>query len=335
MGENNNQRVTKEELGMLTKDEYQKCLAAADISTFLDVHTVEEPKSIFIVGQPGAGKTALKSFVLAEKQNNGSFSTFIEFNPDVISTHHANYAQIIENYPDEAYLILQNSFTRTALDDYLRPRAVHIRCNIVQEGTFGSTAGYLKIIEFQQQGGLAPIGEVLHDGSRQLKNVNGGYEVEIDVLAVDRFSSLLSCFEREQYFIDNGLPARVVIKEHHDRAYQSMLTTIDEIQSRKLFDTFKVYKRGSIQEKPELLYMIGNSSLSSVSQFIKCERERQEMELFEHPEPFIDKMQKLMMRASKGGNKFLLGRLQEFEREFYTELKKDKSYGLFIPREER
>ena len=315
---------TPEKLGNLTQDEYQRCLTAADLATFVDVHTVQKPKSIFVVAQPGAGKTALKSFVLAGEQSRGRFSTFIEFNPDVISTHHKNYTEIIRRFPEDSYAILQNSFTRTALDDYLRPRAVQIRCNIMQEGTFGSTAGYLKIIDFQQHGGVAQIGDVLQDGSRQAKNVNGDYEVEIDVLAVNRFESLLSCFDREQYFVEHGLPPRAVTKENHDRAYNNMLLTIDEIEDRKLYDAIKVYRRGYIEEQPELFYISGDPRFQRVSDAIRHERNKQQKELFENPGAYITKMNSLKERVAKGNNLSLKKRLGDLEKEFYQELERNK-----------
>ena len=313
---------TPEELGYLSKEEYQRCLTAADMATFVDVHTVQKPKSIFVVAQPGAGKTALKRSILTEEQNNGHFSTYIEFNPDVISTHHKNYPQIIEKYPDSSYAILQNNFTRTALDDYLRPRAVQIRCNIMQEGTFGSTAGYLKIIDFQQNGGEAQIGEVLPDGTRNLKSVKGGYEVEVDILAVNRYDSLLSCFDREQYFEENGLPPRAVTIENHDRAYENMLYTIDEINNRNLSNRIRVFRRGYIEDKPELIYIAGDPRFSSVSEAIRYERNKQVNEIFNNPTDFINKMGNLKEKVARGNNQSLKNRLGKFEKEFYEELNK-------------
>lgn len=319
-----NRIVTQEdvELGVLTKEEYNRCLNMADMATFVDVHTVEKPKSIFIVAQPGAGKTALKSFILSLEQAHNRFSSFIEFNPDVISTFHKDYKQIISQYPEDSYARLQNNFTRTALDGYLRPRAVQIRCNIMQEGTFGSTAGYLQIIDFQQNGGNAQIGEVLQDGTRESKSVQGNYEVEIDVLAVNRYESLLSCFDREQYFIEHGLPPRAVTIENHDRSYENMLHTISEIENRKLYNSINVYRRGYIEERPELVYKVGDPRFQSVAEAIRYERARQEKELFSNPEGFIEKLNNIKARVSKGTNESLKKRLGLFEQEFYSELEK-------------
>jgi len=114
----------------MDKKDFQRCLVAAEISTFVDAQGVNKPKSIFTVAQPGAGKTALKSYIINEAQKNDDFLKFIEFNPDEISTHHKYYSEIIEKYPDNSHQILQR-FTRIALDEYLRQRAVEMRCNIM------------------------------------------------------------------------------------------------------------------------------------------------------------------------------------------------------------
>ena len=44
---------------------------------------------------------------------------FIEFNPDVIAIYHKYYDEILEEYPNESYRLLQK-FVAPALDQYLR-----------------------------------------------------------------------------------------------------------------------------------------------------------------------------------------------------------------------
>lgn len=303
----------------LGEEDYQRCLVLAEIATFVDAQGVERPKSIFTVAQPGAGKTALKSYILSEAQSNGVFSKFVEFNPDEISTHHKFYPEIIEHYPDAQYDILQR-FTRRALDTYLRQRAVEMRCNIMQEGTFASTDGYLSIIDFQQNGGNAQIGEIGQGGMRTTKGVRGDYDVEINVLAVNRFESLLSCFDREQYFDENGLPPRAVTIENHDYAYEKMLQTVDEVEKRKLFNRMRVFRRGYVEEKPELIYIAGDRRFSSASEAIRHERRRQELELFRDPADYLRKLNELKARVERGNNESLKRRLGTLEQIFCAQL---------------
>ena len=50
----------------LTIEEYNRCLAMAEIGVFMQGNEVigKKPKSIFVVAQAGAGKTGLKSFII-------------------------------------------------------------------------------------------------------------------------------------------------------------------------------------------------------------------------------------------------------------------------------
>ena len=77
----------------LTQEEYNKSLAMAEIATFMNAYGVKNPKSFFIVGQPGAGKTALKAYVSNMAQAKREIINPIEFNPDEISIHHKYYSR--------------------------------------------------------------------------------------------------------------------------------------------------------------------------------------------------------------------------------------------------
>ena len=172
----------------LTLDEYFECLARAEINSFIlgDKARSEKPMYIFVVAQAGAGKTGLKSFVIKEAKNLGILPGYIEFNPDDIATYHKYYNEVLSEFPDESYTILQR-FVKPALDTYLRQAAVAGKYNLVQEGTFGSTDSYVEIIDFQKNGGKADIGDRKDDRTREVIDVPGGYTVNVDVLAVDKF----------------------------------------------------------------------------------------------------------------------------------------------------
>lgn len=302
----------------LDEREYQRCLALAEAATFVDVEESTKPKSIFAFAQPGAGKTALKGYIINEAQKNGNFANFVEFNPDEISTHHRFYPEIINEYPDDSYHILQR-FTRRALDTYLRQKAVEISCNLVQEGTLRSP-DYIDILDFQKNGGNAEIGKMGKDQRRQSKKVRGGYEIEIDILAVNRFESLLSCFEREMRYEEKGLPPRAVTIENHDASYEKMLENISVIENRKLFDKIQVFKRGYVEEKPELIYRDGDRRFASVAEAIRYERTRQQRELFSEPSDYFRRINELRIKAGRLGNESLLRRLDELEAMFKKEI---------------
>ncbi len=300
----------------LTEEEYQECLTRAELGIFLKAERSEHPRSIFVVAQPGAGKSALRAYLVGEAQSSNAFLRFVEFNPDDIAIHHKHYSEVIEKFPDDAYRILQK-FTGRALDEYLRKRAVDVRCNMMQEGTFASTDAYLEILDFQKHGGIARVGRIQEDGTRQERTIDGGYFIDINVLAVNRFESLLSCFEREQAFAERELPPRAVTIENHDRAYHRMLETLDIIERRKLFDRMRVFRRGYEEHKPEHIYTAGDPKFQSVTAAINHERQAQEDELMRNPTQYLERISNLRERIQN--NDSLLRRLSTLEKTFLIE----------------
>lgn len=265
------------------------------------------------------GKTGLKGYAINEAQDSHGLEGYIEFNPDDIAIYHPYYVEILEKYPHEAYHILQR-FVGPALDTYLRPRAVELKNNIVQEGTFGSTKAYIEILEFQKNGGIAPIGALRQDNTREEKYIPGGYNIDINVLAVDRLESLLSSYEREQYFRESGLPQRAVTVVNHDRAYENMLETLRIIESRGLYNRMRVFKRGYSADKPELVHVAGDGKYSSVVEAVIAERARNRQNILREPEIYKGRIQSLRERIERNGNESQKERLDELEQIFETEL---------------
>ena len=310
---------------MLTEEEYRRCLAMAEINVFMQGNTVagEKPRSIFIVAQAGAGKTGLKNYIINEGQDSGTLESYIEFNPDEIAIYHKYYKEILEEFPDDSYQILQE-FVKPALDTYLRQRAVQLRNNIVQEGTFGSTQSYIELINFQKNGGKANIGNLQPDGTREEIEVIGNYDVEIDILAVDRFESYLSALEREQYFRESNLPPRVVTLKNHDYAYEKMIDTLRLIESESLFDKARVYRRGYLFNKPELVHVSGDGRYSSIVEAVITERNKNRQEILRNPEAYYQRIESLRERIERSGIPDQIARLDELKSIFDLEVAKYK-----------
>ena len=307
----------------LTDEEFQKCLKMAEMKTFLQGVSYENPKSIFVVAQPGAGKTGLKSYSLNQAQIERA-GVFIEVNPDEISLYHKYYDQIINEFPDESHAQLQK-FVKPALDNYLRQKAVALRNNILQEGTFGSTQGYMEILDFQKNGGKAKIGPLKDDNTREEVNVRGNYQIEINVLAVHKFESLLSSYEREQYFVESNLTPRAVTLENHDYSYNKMLDTLKQIEENKLFDKIRVFKRGRIETEPELVYISTGENFSDIAKVVEKVREEEKEKLLKSPQNYLNRINAL---KSKHPSQNLLARLERLEQEFMIELEKEKNRGI-------
>lgn len=306
----------------LTQEEYIKCLKRAEIAIFMHTGSFrslnQNPTSVFVVAQPGAGKTGLRHYI-----ENKYGPQSIDFNPDEVAVHHEYYNEILEEFPEDSHKLLQK-FVNPALDNYLRCKGVQFRENIMQEGTFAATDGYLRIIDFQKNGGRARIGEVGEDGQLKEINVPGGYKVYINVLAVHRFESLLSSYEREQYFIENGLPPRVVTAENHDRAYNNMLNTVQIVEEKNMYDSMNVFKRGKIEQKPELIYSSEERQYPNAIEAIKCEREKDKQRILDNSEQFLGRIESLKGRISKNktDSKIQMEKLIKLEDEFLQELNK-------------
>ena len=175
----------------LTPEEFETSLKMAELAVFMNAQKSNRPTSVFVVAQPGAGKTGLKTYIKREYKKSDLQGGFIEFDPDVVAFYHKYYREILKEFPEESYKRLQK-FVAPALDEYLRYRAVQFRNNILQEGTFASP-GYIKILDFQKNGGKLPF--------KKDTTVGGNYFIDINILAAHRFESLLSAYEREQYGI--------------------------------------------------------------------------------------------------------------------------------------
>lgn len=86
----------------LTPEEYATCEGQAIISSFIDVTPVKRPKAIFVLAQPGAGKTGLTSFIKREFDSKIGESV-LHVDPDRISVFHKHYKEIIQDNPESTY----------------------------------------------------------------------------------------------------------------------------------------------------------------------------------------------------------------------------------------
>ena len=320
----------------LTVGDFLRGLIMAEAVLFTGVKSRENPKSIFVVGQPGAGKTGLKGYVLAE--NHVNLSESVDINPDQVAAFHKYSDEVIAKCPNDSHRILQK-FIRPALDGYLRLKAVQLRSDIIQEGTFASS-GYIDILRFQRNGGKnAPIGRIVdtpgmdHVGDfdkirREGVDVEGGYNIEIDVLAVSRFDSLLSSYEREQYFREHLLPPRAVTKENHDRSYDAMLDTLDIVEREQLYSTIRVFKRGYSEDRPELIYETGDPRFKKVSDAVRAARRDETNKLLRNPSAYRMKIKRLLEKDLEPS---LREKVEDLESEFEEAVKNYSESGRDIP----
>ena len=301
----------------LKKDEFKECLNKATMEMLIGAKPSKDPESILIIAQPGAGKTGLRRFVEKEKKEKEGRENYVEIDPDVVGSFHKYQKEILEEFPKESYKLLQK-FISPVIDNYLRPEAIKRRYDLIQEGTLGNTPSWLKILDFQKNGGKAKVGKELENGEREEVDLKGGYNIQINVLAVDRFESLLSAHEREQDLRERNIAPRGVTAENHDNVYDSMLNTIQEAQNLKLVNTVRVYKRGKVENEPELIYTSGDDTYPNAVECIKKVRFEERKKLFRNSDKYLERIERLKARVD---NENLMQRIEELEEEFKESLK--------------
>lgn len=82
----------------------------------------------------------------------------------------------------------------------------------------------------------------------------------------------------------------------------------------------RVFKRGIIEQKPELIYVAEDKKFSSTSEAIRYERKKQEKQLFANPTTYLERIENLKQRVEASSNLSLKNRLNSLENIFYTEL---------------
>ncbi len=287
----------------LTENEFKEGIVRLFLREFVRVKPAKKPTASFIISQPGAGKSGLKSHVMRENQTEEGY---VEIDPDEVGKTHKYHNEIIEKYPNEAFSKLQE-YISPAIDRYLRVMAMKNKYSMMQEGTFGNTKTWLEIIKLFKEGGKTILGD------SQEVELEGNYDVNIYVLAVDRFESLLSSYEREQKLREEGLPPRAVLPKNHDFAHNAMLETIKEIENNGYADNIEIYKRGETPETPQLVYRQGDKNFHNAVECIETTRANERKKLFRNPEAYKARIQNLKDRVTDKG---LMERINEIEKEF-------------------
>lgn len=178
--------------------------------------TVDEINVVAIIGgQPGAGKSSITQQVSTKFGDN-----IVVLNGDDFKPYFPNYYDLLAIDPDSASNIVQ-PYSNYVVDQ-LKQELVKKQLNVMVEGTMRNAQTPLNTaIEFNQN----------------------GYISEAFVVAVNYFSSRVSCLERyEQDLTINGA-GRSVAKESHDEAYNKIPNTIQSLLDSSELSNIIIYNR--------------------------------------------------------------------------------------------
>lgn len=266
----------------------------------------ETPTIIFVAGQPGSGKTTLSKYI--EAQYDERDEAVVEVGSDKIATFHRDYEDLVKLLPDECYKITRQ-FVRVAEPQIYKTMRDN-KLNIIREISLNKgEADYEKMKEFR----------------------DSGYQVEIHVIAVDKYESFLSCIERDIKLLEIGYDPRPVARANHDRMYEPLIQELIEIGRRGLSTKINVYVRGESPTQPQIVWSSeGDDRYPNAQEAVVCERAKLRKRILQEPQQYLARIAEarrkiLLMIQDERMKKNYLKELRQLESEFVGELALDRS----------
>ncbi len=302
-------KLTPEEVQEGIDDFFTQILIQARRSS-IDAKTLSDlssttPRVSYLVGQPGSGKSTLGRCIESELKRKGEFS--VELSSDKIATYHRYYEELLKLLPEDCYTI-SRQFVRPA-SKVIQKGLTDKKINITREEIFNK-------------------GEIDYENMQKFRD--SGYSIDLNVMAVDKYESFLSCMERDIKLLELGHDPRPVARANHDRMYDPFLLEIMEMTKRGLCDSIKVYARGESTIYPKLVWKTGDVTYASAQEAVIAERAKSRRALLADPTTYLSRI-----RAVRNKITFLvtdpnlranyLEELSQLEAEFFNELSFDRN----------
>lgn len=258
------------------------------------------PTIMYVTGQPGSGKTTLGKYLQMQCVQKGECA--IEVGSDKIATFHKYYNELLKLLPNECYS-LSREFVKPA-KPVIYDKLIANRLNIVRECSLTKR-------------------EKDYKGMQSF--IDNGYEVDINVMAVDKYESFLACTERDIKLMELGFDPRPVARANHDRMYSPLLQELIEIQKRGLSTRINVFTRGKTSIHPQLVWSTGDDKYPNAHEAIISERNKGRKALLQKPQEYLQRIADakqsigLMISEERLRNNYLEG-LKQLEAEFVNEL---------------
>lgn len=170
----------------LSKEEHNKILELLKKDLFVDKTIIENPSVMFVIGQPGCGKT---TFI-----NSTDLSRYIIINSDDYRSYNKYSKEILDKYPT-AYAKLTN-FDAHLWGDELFSYAIQNGYSVLRE--------------------KAPTDYSLLE---LLKTLPHNYDVVVNVIVTGNLASLLATRERYEKEIFKSKNAKLSNIESHNKCY--------------------------------------------------------------------------------------------------------------------
>ncbi|MFI5775977.1 zeta toxin family protein [Nocardia sp. NPDC051570] len=178
----------------------------------------DRPTVVFLVGQPGAGKTKAAEMIAAKLNKRGGF---VDIDSDVYKQHHPDYKKLMSE-DDQKMAEYIGPDGRA----WMRQAEEHVQKNklnaMVQE--ISQNPDYLagKMKDFRQQ----------------------GFRVEVAAMGVPEAVSNQGILSRYHQQVETFGKGRLSVQRKADESYSGMLGLADLVDRGKLADEVGVYRRG-------------------------------------------------------------------------------------------
>lgn len=207
----------------LTEEEHQKYRQIHKIEYVDTRMAADRPLVIILAGQPGSGKSALKTDAGRSFLNE---ARPVMVDVDDLRESHPSYVSLKRQDDRTAAGKVQDDAGRWA--DELVSDARVARRNVVIDGTLKSP----------------DKAEAL---CRAFKEA--GYRVEVRAMAVRHEDSVLGVYQRFEARKEKGENGRWVDLEVHDSAYEGLPSSIDRLNRSDYVDKIEIYGRSPSREK--------------------------------------------------------------------------------------
>ena len=199
----------------LSPDQHEEILKQIMTDVFKDAKRFEHPEIFILGGQPGAGKSTSIDYLVS----SGEAKDCLIINADEYRAYHPQIDEINTKYPEQMAAI-----TDLDVRDWTQrifAQAIENRNNIIFEGTMRTNQICETIKKLHEQ----------------------GYNVNINVLAVNYYESKLSTYYRYEDSLKRGILARHSPPEAHDETYDKMLDTLQQIEDEGYYSKMTIYGR--------------------------------------------------------------------------------------------
>ncbi|AYA17996.1 zeta toxin protein [Streptomyces alfalfae] len=210
----------------------------------------ETPTIVFLIGQPGAGKSRVTEMMAAQLNRHGGF---VDVDSDLYKPYHPAYAELMaqDDTLMAAYTRADGRAWMAQAEQYVRDHGLHA---IIQETSQNAEAVEHKMRSYRESGA----------------------RIEALFMGVPRAMSNQGIIARYfEQLADQG-QGRLTVQANADESYRGILDLADRVDAGKLVDLASVYRRG--ETKPRYSNALDSSGTwanpTSLRQSLDSERTR-------------------------------------------------------------